>query len=785
MKKNEFILIPIVIFFLARCTTSTSQPIPADNWFYIEIDNERAKWGDYAEPDWLRYFGLDMHDINGDGYAEILAGKEIYINPGGNMTGKWEKSMLPINADGILFLDVDGDQYGDIIAQALPDVYWFEAVNKSGTKWKAVKIAEIVATEHVNSQGFEKGDFIAGGKNEFILSGGDAVYLFEISNNPEKGNWTVTKIGVTNSAEGLGYGDLDDDGDLDIVSGRSREINGEINILVWFENPGDGSSNWEDHEIGISNHDIDRIEVGDLNGDKKLDIAISEERYPGLEPDANLFWYQQPANNPTGNWQRHRITTQYSMNSLDIADIDGDGDIDLVTNEHKGPNSQTQIWENNGRGEFNMILIDKGKESHLGTQLYDMDGDGDLDNVSIAWDNYKLLHLWRNDAINITDIAWKHYSTINGDFPVPNGGKEQTATLVTDLDNDGVNDFIITERTNANSVVWYKKSLAGWDRFIIEEDALHIEAGSAHYDIDADGDVDIVFAGDSQDNHVWWWENPFPNFDKPWKRHDIKNTGRNQHHDQMFGDFDGDGKVELVFWNQVETCLYMAEIPANPAQTNEEWKRRKVYSYSRDSQMLQRGHEGYPDFHRNHDHEGLYSIDIDGDGLNDIVGGGRWFKYNKSSNSFIANIVDASYVFTRSIAGDFIEGGRPEIAMVVGDGIAKLVLYEYQGKGTWVPTEISEVMSNGHTLRVLDFNGDGHLDIFTGEMRFGEGNPKSKIRIMLGDGNGKFTNYYVALGFGMHEGQIADLDGDGDYDILSKPYSWKTPRLDIWINESE
>jgi len=42
---------------------------------------------------------------------------------------------------------------------------------------------------------------------------------------------------------------------------------------------------------------------------------------------------------------------------------------------------------------------DRGKESHLGALLADMDNDGDLDIVSAAWDNYQYLHLWRNDAI--------------------------------------------------------------------------------------------------------------------------------------------------------------------------------------------------------------------------------------------------------------------------------------------------------------------------------------------------------------------------------------------------
>ena len=86
-------------------------------------------------------------------------------------------------------------------------------------------------------------------------------------------------------------------------------------------------------------------------------------------------------------------------NSLHGIDIENDGDIDLVTCEHKGNDFRLMLFQNDGKGNFTMHLADKGHESHLGTQLADLDSDGDLDIVSIAWDNYKFLHVWRNDAI--------------------------------------------------------------------------------------------------------------------------------------------------------------------------------------------------------------------------------------------------------------------------------------------------------------------------------------------------------------------------------------------------
>ena len=36
---------------------------------------------------------------------------------------------------------------------------------------------------------------------------------------------------------------------------------------------------------------------------------------------------------------------------------------------------------------------------------------------------------------------------------------------------------------------------------------------------------------------------------------------------------------------------------------------------------------------------------------------------------------------------------------------------------------------------------------------------------------------------GFHEARVADLNGDGKLDILSKPYNWETPRLDVWLNQ--
>ncbi|MFO8015085.1 MAG: VCBS repeat-containing protein [Phycisphaerae bacterium] len=360
-------------------------------------------------------------------------------------------------------------------------------------------------------------------------------------------------------------------------------------------------------------------------------------------------------------------------------------------------------------------------------------------------------------------VTWVRKSSTTGDLPVPNPGSQQTCCVVGDFDQDGVTDFAVGERTRTPSVVWYKFNGKGWDRFVVDDKPLKPEAGGDVGDVDGDGDPDIVLGQDASGDEMWWWENPNPDFSRPWTRRLVKKGGGRKHHDQTVGDYDGDGRMDLVSWNQRAKRLLLFTIPEDPRRAGP-WPAATIYTWKKG-----REHEGFPST----------PVDVDGDGRIDIVGGGRWFRH-AGGDRFTVHVIDEAMRFTQCAAGQLVDGGRPEVVFSPGDMNGDLKWYAWES-GAWKPHTLRYVV-HGHTCEVGDVDGDGHLDIFVGEMGDPGAGDKARLFIWYGDGKGGFTETVAAQGQGIHEGKLVDLDGDGDLDILLKPYHHHAPRIDVLLN---
>jgi hypothetical protein len=179
---------------------------------------------------------------------------------------------------------------------------------------------------------------------------------------------------------------------------------------------------------------------------------------------------------------------------------------------------------------------------------------------------------------------------------------------VVDVDRDGLNDIVVAERSSAPSLVWLRRDQNGWTRFLIDEAKAPIAAGGTFGDVDGDGDPDVIFGSSGHGSHVWWWENPGPAGDprQPWQRHEITSTQKGQHHDQLAGDFLGQGRTQVVSWYQGGGELSLFVPGKDPRQTAS-WTALTVAGELKQA-------------------EGLAAGDIDGDRRIDIASGSHVYR---------------------------------------------------------------------------------------------------------------------------------------------------------------
>ena len=263
---------------------------------------------------------------------------------------------------------------------------------------------------------------------------------------------------------GLDLEDVDNDGDIDFVTTSSGFNDISLNTFRWYEN--DGSQNFIEHNI--SNRSISAtlsIKSIDLDKDGDIDIIPSAFIY---NESTYFIWYE---NDGSQNFIEHNIsiyTDSFFQNfSADIADIDNDGDNDIITSYHNREDENgTIIWyENDGSENFIEHTITSTKNlfsTGLEVQIIDIDNDGDNDIISgNSW--------YENDGIynfiehSITD-SFSTYFTMS------------------DIDSDGDVDIALPYWAD-DAIVWQEN--LGLTTIYVKENNTTVGTISA---IDVDGD---------------------------------------------------------------------------------------------------------------------------------------------------------------------------------------------------------------------------------------------------------------------------------------------------------
>lgn len=231
------------------------------------------------------------------------------------------------------------------------------------------------------------------------------------------------------------------------------------------------------------------VALGDLDGDGDVDaLVVNEATYFG---EANQIWF----NNGSGFFSAGPTLGTDSGSAVALGDLDDDGDLDAVITAAFG--GETGVWINQGgsqggnEGDFvaGEVLEEWGNH---GVALGDLDGDGDLDAVTVE-SSYQL---WMNNG-NATFVDGL---TINGPF--------SRGVAVADLDSDGWLDIVVGDGGDgsASHVYWNDANWTpGPGSFTVSE---ALPAGGlvnavAVGHLDNDGRLDIFLAGSGPEQIYW------------------------------------------------------------------------------------------------------------------------------------------------------------------------------------------------------------------------------------------------------------------------------------------
>ena len=343
-----------------------------------DIGLRRVLVAESGPPDaWMK----NIADLNGDGRPDlVVAGAQgpvvWYRNP------DWKPSTIAASASsesGSAVGDVDGDGDEDVVVGTT----WYEN-RGAGRAWRAHRIGAGGTHDIVLA------DFDRDGKLDVAMRG-ETASAVEIFFQNGKDSWTRIRLDPRFGRNGLDAGDLDGDGYADLAVGG-----------LWLANPGKGAARsvraWKVRRFAQWNAWA-AVKIADMDRDGSPDVVLAVS-----EQNGDVAWFRSPADPAHGRWLRHTIATSLdSVHSVDVADVDGDGDPDVVGSEFRGQ-GRLLVFHNPGRGgAWTALTIARGEDLH-NTRVADVNGDGTPDIFGAAPFGHKPVVLYESSRIEATRI---------------------------------------------------------------------------------------------------------------------------------------------------------------------------------------------------------------------------------------------------------------------------------------------------------------------------------------------------------------------------------------------
>ena len=398
--------------YLTRGVTNaagTTSAVPCAWSFYVEAANGNARLAENGQVFTANVTSVSLGDVNGDGHVDAVFGVQsgttnslcvMFNNGQGVFTVGQSNGTENIVGSAMADVDRDGDLDLFLAHFGMPATLWLN--NGAGVFTNSGQPLPIAST-------IVPGDFDGDGFCDVAIA--DFVYQtpVRVCLNDGLGMFTNGVQSYSIYSYALDIGDMDSDGDLDIVSGNSSEDTVLVNDGTGHFSVG-WSGGWAYHDtFGIAlvkhsfraeqprwaYHDTFGIALGDVDGDGDLDAVES-----GYYGPTTYYGLRILTNDGTGQLSLSQVTGPVAYcHGIALGDLDADGDLDAVLGGTSG-HGNTTVWTNDGHGLFGpsgQAFGSYGNEYGTRIGLADLDEDGALD-IAVSYQESHSHPFWINNA---------------------------------------------------------------------------------------------------------------------------------------------------------------------------------------------------------------------------------------------------------------------------------------------------------------------------------------------------------------------------------------------------